>query len=50
MSDAGDGKVVVYKAADICTHPAVHLHPADLLIIALMAGGDYSVRSQTGNR
>ena len=40
----------MYKVADICTHPAVHLQPADLLLVALMAGGDYSVGSQTGNR
>ena len=47
MSDAGDGKVIVYKLADICTHPAVHLQPADLLLVALLAGGDYSVCLQT---
>ena len=49
MSDAGDGKIIVYKLADICSHPAVHLQPADLLLVALLAGGDYSVRLQTGN-
>jgi len=53
-SDAGDGKVfvgkvIVYKLADICTHSAVHLQPADLLLVALLAGGDYSVCLQTGN-
>jgi hypothetical protein len=49
MSDAGDGKDVMYKLADICTHRAVHLQPADLLLVALLAGGDYSVCLQTGN-
>jgi hypothetical protein len=48
-ASAGDGQVIVYKLADICTHPAVHLQPADLLLVALLAGGDYSVRLQTGN-
>ena len=43
MSDAGDGKVVMYKVADIHVHPAVHLQPADLLLVALLAGGDYLV-------
>ena len=48
-SDARDGKVIVYNVADIRAHPAVHLQPADLLLVALLVGGDYSVCSQTVN-
>jgi hypothetical protein len=31
----------MYKVVDICT--TIHLEPADLLLVALLAGGDYSV-------
>jgi hypothetical protein len=41
--DGKDGRVVVYKAEDIGTHPSIKLGPADLLLIALLAGGDYLV-------
>jgi Holliday junction resolvase YEN1 len=41
--DGKDGRVVVYRAEDIRTHPSIKLGPADLLLVALLAGGDYSV-------
>jgi hypothetical protein len=42
-ADEGEGKVIMYKVADICTHPTIHLEPADLLLVALLASGDYLV-------
>jgi hypothetical protein len=35
--------VVAYRAHDIHTHPCVRLELADLLLIVLLVGGDYSV-------
>ncbi|KAF8233817.1 PIN domain-like protein [Tricholoma matsutake] len=49
-ADEGEGKVIMYKVADIHTHPTVCLEPADLLLVALLAGGDYYLVSPNMDR
>jgi hypothetical protein len=40
----GDEKAKLYFAKDIAQHPALQLSTAGLVLIALLAGGDFSVR------
>lgn len=41
--ESGQETVTMYRMADIASHPALRLQSSDLLLIALLAGGDYSV-------
>ncbi|KAF8907241.1 PIN domain-like protein [Gymnopilus junonius] len=42
---ADDEQIILYKAEDIERHPRLSLGTADLMLIALLVGGDYDVRS-----
>jgi holliday junction resolvase YEN1 len=35
--------MLLYRAEDVESHPELGFTPADLIFIALMSGGDYSV-------
>ena len=35
--------MVVYRLGSLGTHPSIGLEPEDLLLVALLVGGDYSV-------
>jgi hypothetical protein len=38
---------IMYQSAEIASHPDVSLNVADLIVIALLAGGDYAVSDST---
>lgn len=40
---------MMYRMTDITSHPTLQLQPPDLLLIALLAGGDYSVSEALGS-
>lgn len=40
----GDEKAKLYRAEDIAQHPSLQLSTAGLVLIGLLAGGDFSVR------
>jgi hypothetical protein len=46
MADADPGSqsdYLVYRSTTIASHPDVMFNTADLIVIALLAGGDYAV-------
>lgn len=40
---------ILYRSANIASHPDVSLNVADLVVIALLAGGDYAVSNSVYN-